>query len=93
MPGVAADTAMVLTAERTQEENKNGIENSPYENTTAAIINSDHNTPNVDMSLKRKIVTVIILFIVNMLNYMDRYTIAGKRHLRLLIWPSIEYSL
>ena len=30
------------------------------------------------MSMRRRIITVIVLFIVNLLNYMDRYTIAGE---------------
>lgn len=33
------------------------------------------------MSYKKRYVTVAILFLVNLLNYMDRYTVAGKFHL------------
>lgn len=32
------------------------------------------------MSYKRRYVTVAVLFLVNLLNYMDRYTVAGENY-------------
>lgn len=77
--GTSQPTAMVSIADRKYEDTQNGIENSPYQTTTIVVANSDLTSQQAGMAFWRKITTVVILLIVNLLNYMDRYTIAGTQ--------------
>ncbi len=78
-----ADDRPLIPPDAGGEETKNGAgDGLPNGGTDARISQPSTDSVHIPVAGFRAYATVVILFTVNLLNYVDRYTVAGKNVMR-----------